>query len=151
MNGLFARAIVAFVACPGVVAFIVPLWLLRRVHGPVQPSGVALVTLGSIILLWCVRDFYAAGKGTLAPWSPPQHLVSSGLYRVSRNPMYLGVVAILVGWALAFRSQVHAAYAAAVAVAFYVRVVWFEEPWLQRRHGAAWDVYRQRVPRRFLW
>jgi protein-S-isoprenylcysteine O-methyltransferase Ste14 len=116
-----------------------------------HPSALAMVSVGSVILLWCVRDFYTAGKGTLAPWAPPQQLVVSGLYRHSRNPMYVGVLAILVGWALMFRSFAHVIYAAAIAAAFYVRVVWFEEPWLQRRHGAEWDAYRRRVPRRFLW
>ena len=48
-----------------------------------------LLLPGIGLLLWCVREFYVRGKGTLAPWDPPRHLVASGLYRISRNPMYL--------------------------------------------------------------
>ena len=48
--------------------------------------------VGSIGLLWCVRDFYVRGRGTLAPWAPPEHLVVIGLYRFTRNPMYIAIV-----------------------------------------------------------
>ena len=151
MSSLFARALVAFLALPGVVAFVIPIGLLRRPEGVFRLYGLAIVALGTSILLQCVRDFYVAGKGTLAPWSPPRHLVTTGLYRVSRNPMYVGVVIILIGWAAVYQSRVHLVYAALMAVAFYARVVLFEEPWLARTHGEDWHAYRSRVSRRFLW
>ena len=103
--------------------------------------------LGTVLLLWCVRDFYVAGKGTLAPWSPPRNLVVVGLYRWSRNPMYIAVLLILIGWALAFESRGLWTYVAGIAVAFHLRVVLYEEPWLARTHGTAWDKYRARVRR----
>jgi protein-S-isoprenylcysteine O-methyltransferase Ste14 len=102
---------------------------------------------GATLLLWCVREFYVAGRGTLAPWAPPARLVVSGPYRVSRNPMYMAVTSILIGWALAYGSRALWIYAASVAVAFHLRIVLGEEPWLARRHGAEWDAYRSRVPR----
>ena len=92
-------------------------------------------------------SFYTEGRGTLAPWSPPRHLVVSGLYRYSRNPMYVSVVLILWGWAAGFQSRALALYALAVMVAFHLRVVLGEEPWLARTHGDAWDRYRAAVPR----
>jgi protein-S-isoprenylcysteine O-methyltransferase Ste14 len=151
MNNLFARAVLAFLALPGVVAFVIPLWLLRRSGNATSRAGLVILALGTLILLSCVRDFYVAGKGTLAPWSPPRHLVTRGLYRFSRNPMYVGVIVILIGWAVMFQSRGHATYAAIMMVVFYLRVVLFEEPWLARTHGDAWQVYRARVPRRFVW
>ena len=147
---MFTRAVIAFLALPGVVAFLAPLawvWLARL---PVHwPMGLVLVALGTVALLWCVRDFHVSGRGTLAPWAPPQHLVVVGLYRYSRNPMYLAVGVILLGWALAFRSMALLAYALAVVVAFHLRVVHGEEPWLARRHGAAWQQYTRKVERWF--
>ncbi|TLY80921.1 MAG: hypothetical protein E6K41_08890 [Gammaproteobacteria bacterium] len=74
------RAIFAFLALPGRVAFAAPLWLAR--HGR-----------------------------TVAPWAPPRKLVTSGPYRLSRNPMYIGVIDVLLGYALA------------VAIAFHLRVL----------------------------
>jgi protein-S-isoprenylcysteine O-methyltransferase Ste14 len=64
-----------------------------------HPAGFFVLIVGTLGLLWCVRDFYVRGKGTLAPWSPPQNLVVVGLYRYSRNPMYVCVVLVLLGWA----------------------------------------------------
>lgn len=147
---MFLRALFAFLACPGVVALLVPLciaWNRHPAGAPWFPIGLAMLTLGLSLLLWCVRDFYVAGKGTLAPWSPPRHLVSVGLYRYSRNPMYLAVTMMLAGWALCFWSPTLAIYTGSVMVGFHLRVVFGEEPWLARTHGAAWDEYKSKVPR----
>jgi protein-S-isoprenylcysteine O-methyltransferase Ste14 len=151
VNRLFLQALLAFAALPGVVAYLVPIWVLPRAADRMTAAGAMLVVAGTLLLLACVRDFYVAGKGTLAPWSPPRHLVTVGLYRVTRNPMYVAVIGVLIGWAVAFDSRAHLVYAATVSVVFYLRVVWFEEPWLARTHGDAWTAYRARVPRRFLW
>ena len=144
------RALLAFLALPGVVAIAVPAWMAAgalRAGERVYPVGLLPLFVGLLLLLWCVRDFYIAGKGTLAPWSPPRHLVTVGLYRYTRNPMYVAVAIMLVGWAVAFASSALAIYAGFVIGAFHLRVVYGEEPWLARTHGAAWDEYRARVPR----
>ena len=153
MNGLLLRAVLAFVALPGMVAFAVPLLLIapstRRQE--LSPWGLAPLGLGVAVLLLTVREFYVAGRGTLAPWSPPRTLVTSGLYRYTRNPMYVGVLLILCGWAIGFRSWPLAIYAAAVAIAVHLRVVLHEEPFLARTHGDAWTAYRARVGRWLGW
>lgn len=151
-SGLFLRALIAFLALPGVVAFLVPLTLFkpRDGSGAFKMDGIAMLAAGCVVLLWCVRDFYVAGQGTLAPWSPPRHLVIVGLYRHSRNPMYIGVLLVVTGWALGFRSSALGLYAAALAVAFHLRVVFGEEPWLARTHGEAWTRYAAQVPRWIL-
>src|SRR5437867_1776965 len=122
MTRLFWKALLAFLVLPGTVAFAVPLLLLKPA-APFSTLGGILAGLGSVFLLWCVRDFYVAGKGTLAPWSPPQTLVVTGLYRVSRNPMYVAVILILWGWTVGFGSRALAIYALAVMLAFHLRVV----------------------------
>ena len=147
------RALLAFLALPGIVAIAVPAWFAAaslRHGGTFHAVGLLPLAIGFALLLWCVRDFYVAGKGTLAPWSPPKYLVTTGLYRYSRNPMYVAVTTMLMGWALAFASPALAVYAAIVVVAFHLRVVFGEEPWLERTHGAAWDEYKSRVPRWLL-
>ena len=101
------RALFAFLALPGIVAIAVPAWYAARALGagaPFHAVGLLPLVLGFALLLWCVRDFYVAGKGTLAPWSPPRHLVTIGLYRHSRNPMYVAVTLMLIGWSLSFAS-----------------------------------------------
>jgi len=148
MNRLFVQALLAFLALPGMVAFVIP-WLISRGEASAgdDAAGIVLLAVGTSLLLWCVREFYVAGKGTLAPWTPPRHLVVSGLYRYSRNPMYVGVALVLLGWALTFPSRTLAIYAACVITAFHLRIVLGEEPWLARTHGEAWNRYRARVPR----
>src|SRR5215212_6326381 len=119
----FARALFAFLALPGMVAFIVPLWIAPRQPGAgtLHWLGVPVLVAGIFVLLWCIRDFYVAGKGTLAPWSPPKRLVTVGLYRVSRNPMYIGVMTIVLGWSLWFMSRGLLAYALILLVGFHLR------------------------------
>lgn len=147
---MFLRALIAFLVLPGVVALVIPLVLgLRELRGGGEFAAIGLLPLcaGFALLLWCVRDFYVAGKGTLAPWSPPRNLVVVGLYRYSRNPMYVAVIMMLAGWAVCFWSPTLAIYALSVALGFHLRVVFGEEPWLARTHGAAWEEYKSKVPR----
>jgi protein-S-isoprenylcysteine O-methyltransferase Ste14 len=150
MSNLFLKAVIAFLVLPGTVAFAVPWWLLRpRAPTNFATLGALVIAIGVGILLWCVRDFYVAGRGTLAPWAPPESLVVNGLYRWSRNPMYIGVLIVLWGWALGFRSGALALYALLVMLSFHLRVVLGEEPWLARRHGGQWEHYKIAVPRWF--
>jgi protein-S-isoprenylcysteine O-methyltransferase Ste14 len=143
------RAIVAFIALPGVVAFAIPLAIGFSTHHPVRHGVLAAIPLclGTFLLLWCVREFYVAGRGTLAPWDPPRHLVIAGPYQISRNPMYIGVVAILLGWCALWDSRTLIVYSALCAIGFHLRVILFEEPWAARRFGAEWEAYRARVSR----
>jgi protein-S-isoprenylcysteine O-methyltransferase Ste14 len=148
MNGLFARAVIASLALPGVVAFLVPLLLAPEARqADLNPWGLITLALGIALLLACVREFYVAGRGTLAPWSPPRALVVTGLYRYSRNPMYVGVVLVLAGWAWTYQSWRLAAYAGIVTVVFHLRVIFHEERWLAATHPAEWAQYRTRVRR----
>lgn len=148
---MFLRALIAFLALPGVVAFALPLaWLFATGHRHIEQAlGVLPLAAGVIALLWCVRDFYVSGKGTLAPWAPPKRLVAVGLYRYTRNPMYVAVITILLGWSATFAAAGLLVYAALVAAAFYLRVVRIEEPALARLFGSEWQAYQARVPRWF--
>lgn len=145
-SGLFWRAVFAFIAMPAVVALLIP-WLLHPATVPFRPAALPILIVGVVLLLWCVRDFYVAGQGTLAPWEPPKHLVTIGLYQVSRNPMYLAVTVMLAAWAIGFGSITLWAYTAIVMTAFYLRVLTYEEPWLAKTFGAEWVDYRNRVSR----
>jgi protein-S-isoprenylcysteine O-methyltransferase Ste14 len=146
---LFLRALLAFLALPVVVAGLIPALIVRGgtiAHGT-APLAVGLLAIGCVQLFWCVRDFYVAGKGTLAPWDPPKHLVIVGLYRFVRNPMYVAVAIVLAGWALLFQSISLSAYLAIVVIAFHLRVVIYEEPKLRALFGTQWESYSAAVNR----
>lgn len=149
MARLVARAAAAFVALPGVVAVAIPGLLLAAQPSlpPMMAWALVPLTLGVAPLVSCVVAFYRQGHGTLAPWDPPQRLVIGGLYRWSRNPMYVAVITMLWSWAAAFPSSPLVVYAGAATMAMYVRVVHGEEPALARRYPEEWAAYQVRVPR----
>ena len=148
---LALRASLATLAMPAVVAGVVPLLILKGSPSAAPLAAVAtgcvLVAAGAGLLLACIVDFARDGHGTLAPYDPPDALVAGGPYRYTRNPMYVGVLVILAGLALARWSAPLAIYAAGVATAFVVFVREYEEPRLERQFGEAYRAYRSGVPR----
>jgi protein-S-isoprenylcysteine O-methyltransferase Ste14 len=121
-------------------------------HSEITPSvttivGSLLLVLGASTYLWCLWDFGTVGRGTPAPIDPPKQLVARGLYKYSRNPMYVGVLTVILGFAVLFRSGPIALYSACVATAFCLFVVFYEEPHLKRVFGSGYEEYCSRVPR----
>ncbi len=150
---IFLKNLLFSVLVPGTVAGLAPYWILsaagqwrRPELGVVPILGLALLAGGLAVYLRCVGDFGAAG-GTPAPIDPPKELVVRGLYRFSRNPMYLGVLSVIAGQALLFGSLRLALYAAAVFAAFHSFVVLYEEPTLRRQFGESYQRLCARVPR----
>jgi len=146
---LFLRALAALLLLPGTFAGLIPALIVAndRARGQGAPFGWIPLAFGVLVLLWCVRDFYVAGKGTLAPWDPPKRLVVIGLYRFVRNPMYVGLMLLLIGWALIAGSPLLVGYALFFAIAFHLRVVLYEEPRLQNQFPEDWPAYSAAVPR----
>jgi protein-S-isoprenylcysteine O-methyltransferase Ste14 len=146
---LFLRALAAFFLLPGTFAGLIAALIVSndRSRGAGFLVGWIPLVFGLGILLWCVRDFYVAGKGTLAPWDPPKHLVVIGLYRFVRNPMYVGMMLLLIGWALIAGSPSLGGYALLFTIAFHLRVVLYEEPRLRSQFPQAWADYAATVPR----
>lgn len=109
--------------------------------------GLFAIALGWGTLLRCAWDFARFGRGTPAPIDPPRRLVVQGLYRFVRNPMYVGVVTILLGEAVLFRSLSLLLYGTAWWVVFHLFVLLYEESTLRRMFGAEYDAYCRTVPR----
>jgi protein-S-isoprenylcysteine O-methyltransferase Ste14 len=152
---LWVRSVVYAVLLPGSVLLWVPLWLSGGGHaelgvGALRWVGLPLVVLGACGLLWCIADFARRGRGTLAPVDPPQFVVRSGLYRITRNPMYVAVLVTLVGETLLFDSLPLAVWTAIVALTVHLFVVLYEEPTLHAQFGEPYDTYRATVPRWLL-
>jgi protein-S-isoprenylcysteine O-methyltransferase Ste14 len=147
-----------FVA-PGVVAGLVPWWLTGWVAGPTNLTlvvvGWLLVVTGAAALLASFVRFAVEGRGTPAPVAPTDTLVVGGLYRYVRNPMYLAVVAVILGQAMVLARPVLLVYAAVVLATTAAFVKVYEEPTLAERYGAEYDAYRAAVrgwwPRRHPW
>ncbi len=112
--------------------------------GPAAKAGLALA-LG--VLAVQIARFVRAGRGTPAPFDPPQAFVAEGPYRWSRNPMYLLYVVVLLAEAWAFACPLLLLYAAGFFALAHLYVVKIEEPALRRRFCDAYDAYAERVKR----
>lgn len=109
--------------------------------------GGALVCLGLVLLVATIRLFMTVGKGTLAPWNPPNRLVVRGVYLHVRNPMISGLLFIVLGEALVAASL---PLLGLFALALIVNVVYIplsEEPGLVKRFGDDYLAYMRNVPR----
>jgi len=149
---LYLKNLLFFLVVPGTVAGLVP--LLAIAEGPPQLAGARLLGLlpllgGTALLVACVSLFATVGRGTPAPVDPPKRLVARGPYRVVRNPMYLGVLLILLGEAVLWASPGILFYAAGAAIAFHIFIVAYEEPVLRRKFGSDYENYVRGVPRWF--
>jgi len=135
---------------PGTVGVVLPLFIAGGrlpVEGWVCAVALLVLALGGSIYTWCVWDFASFGRGTPAPIDAPQKLVVRGLYRFTRNPMYVGVLTVILGWALLFQAIAVLFYGLVVASCFQAFVVLYEEPALAREFDAEYAAYRARVRR----
>jgi protein-S-isoprenylcysteine O-methyltransferase Ste14 len=142
------------ILAPGIVAGLVPWWITRWTlatpfagYGALRAAGLVLIVAGLIPLLDAFTRFAIEGEGTPAPVAPTKRLVVRGPYRYVRNPMYIGVLLLIVGQALLFASLPLVGYAAAVFLAVHLFVIGYEEPTLRRTYGAEYEAYSAEVPR----
>jgi protein-S-isoprenylcysteine O-methyltransferase Ste14 len=109
--------------------------------------GGALACLGLVLMVAAIRLFVTVGKGTLAPWNPPQRLVVRGVYRQVRNPMISGVLFVVLGEALLASSLPLLGLFALAVIVNAVYIPLSEEPGLAQRFGGEYLSYKQNVPR----
>jgi protein-S-isoprenylcysteine O-methyltransferase Ste14 len=141
--------------------WLLPEWLSFRVETAVVARWRWLAAIPSIlgfsVALRCILDFGWTGRGTPAPFIPPQRLVVVGFYRYVRNPMYVGFA---VGWIGLWIVFGHAGIAAivtagAVALGVHLFVTFYEEPTLRGKFGADYEEYcrnvRRWLPRLHAW
>lgn len=155
MLSLLIRSLFFTILQPGVVVGLIPYLLLRFESRAFLPdswtlwqyAGAAVFFPGLLILLSCIVRFMTEGKGTISPLDPTKRLVIRGLYKYSRNPMYLGVMLALIGEAVFWQSLILAFYAAIVFAAFNLFIILHEEPRLRRDFGGEYEAYLQKVRR----
>jgi protein-S-isoprenylcysteine O-methyltransferase Ste14 len=145
------RSFLFFIFAPGMVTGFIPLVLLRNglqvQTGYLKYAAYPLWMIGLVVLLWCFWDFLVKGRGTPAPIDPPKELVISGLYKFVRNPMYVGVLMVILGHFLWFGYWGILGYAVVVFIAFTLFVVLYEEPHLKSTFGETYIRYMKTVPR----
>jgi protein-S-isoprenylcysteine O-methyltransferase Ste14 len=139
---------------PGTVIGYIPYLIVTRWRptavtrwGVGQILSLIPMAAGAAILVLCIVLFGVSGRGTLSPLDPPKRFVARGPYRYVRNPMYVGVLVILLGEALFFQSIAVLEYAIGWFVLIHLVILLIEEPTLHKKFGESYDLYRQRVGR----
>lgn len=145
---------VFFVVAPCALAGFIP-WSITRWQ--LQPPFLGLELtrgLGAILILAGIPGlvdafarFALQGLGTPAPIAPPKNLVVTGLYRYVRNPIYVAVIAIILGQGVLMGDGRLILYGALLWLSFHAFVVVYEEPTLEQTFGKEYEAFRAAVPR----
>lgn len=149
---LLVKNVVFTVLVPATVGVYLPLGIAGGAIPPpswgVRPLvGILLLAIGAAGYFSCQWEFATFGRGTPAPIDPPKRLVVRGLHRFVRNPMYLSVLTVVVGWAAYLPSPALLLYAVALWTGLHAFVVSVEEPDLRRRFGESYGLYCRNVRR----
>ncbi len=151
---LLTRNLAMIVLFPGTVVVYIPYRLLDPINAPEltslslpQYSAMLLLVTGAAILFKCIWSFAYAGKGTLAPFDETKKLIVIGLYRYVRNPMYVGVMLILLAESWFFWSPALLSYTGLSFVIANVLVIGYEENRLRHKFGDEFRQYCRHVGR----
>ena len=142
------------VIVPGAIGGVIPWWISRWQFQPVfsewpatRLAGILLIGSGLIPLLESIARFALKGLGTPVPVFPTSHLVVTGFYRHVRNPMYVGMLGVILGQALLFGDWRLLAYAAVYWLIVHLSIVRSEEPALRKQFGDEYAAFCKHVPR----
>lgn len=156
------RLLVFTLLVPGTVAGYIPHRLIVNIDADWQNSslkwiGAAIIIAGIAIYLLCAIRFLIKGAGTPNIWfarglkfimgEEPKKMVSSGLYKYSRNPMYLGVLTVVLGEALFYQRTILLHYLLFLFILFHLVVIMIEEPHLKKKFGKDYEQYKQQTRR----
>ncbi|TML06796.1 MAG: isoprenylcysteine carboxyl methyltransferase [Actinobacteria bacterium] len=128
-----------FVLTVPVVELVVGPWVLTgfdvgdALPAALQPVGAVLLVAALLVLADAYVRFAREGRGTPSPLAPPRRLVTGGVYRWKRHPMYIATTAALVGEAFLLRRPVLLVAALAYGTALAALAHWWEEPLLRKR------------------
>jgi len=154
------KHILSILLLPTMVTVVIPVIILYRtgtvnVGWSLTPplnlvptfGGVVLIVLGLSLITRTIALFATVGRGTLAPWAPPERLVVRGIYRHVRNPMISGVLFVLCGEVLLVGSTPLSEWFGIFLLINLIYIPLLEEPGLEERFGQPYRVYKQNVPR----
>jgi protein-S-isoprenylcysteine O-methyltransferase Ste14 len=157
-TNLNARALRSIVILPGMALIVIPgliLWWTNSYNPGWNLSGwvvilpylfgIILLGIGLTLLFATIRLFVSRGKGTLAPWDPPKHLVVEGPYCYVRNPMHSGVFITLYGEGLLLGSIPILIFVTGAFVFHWFYIPLMEERWLKEKFGEEYLLYKRNV------
>ena len=120
--------------------------VIRIIHGAWAVSGAIPIVVGVTVMVLGDRQFKKVSTA-INPFDRPSALVTSGVFRRSRNPMYLAMIVILIGGALAWGTLSTFVVPPALAWLLSRKFIVMEEAALSETFGADYDDYKRRVRR----
>jgi protein-S-isoprenylcysteine O-methyltransferase Ste14 len=113
---------------------------------PATYSGILFIGFGLVLAFWS-RSLFLRNSTTLQLSEAPSSLVTSGPFRISRNPIYLGMAAILFGVAVVQGTQVALAFPVIFVMLIHFFIIPGEERKLEKIFGEPYWEYKKSVRR----
>ncbi|MBN1445370.1 MAG: isoprenylcysteine carboxylmethyltransferase family protein [Candidatus Omnitrophica bacterium] len=124
--------------------FILP--FAKVIHSPYNWSGILFIAFGFVINIWA-DNLFKTFKTPVNPAQEPTYLITGGPFRFSRNPMYLGMAAILLGAAIVSRSLISFIFPAIFVGVMQKIFMPFEESIMESVFGNKYLYYEKKVRR----
>lgn len=141
------------VLLPGSVLVIIPLMIHQYTphiipgYWSVKLLSILVFVCGSGLFCWTNYLFNTIAGGTLAPWTSKEKLLKQGPYKYNRNPMLTGVLFMLIGECLWFRSAPILIWCGVFFLICSALLILIEEPFLRKKFGEDYHHYKKEVPR----
>lgn len=145
------KSTIWFLLVPFPLTYVVP-WLINLTNVGKFTIGItwlgfSVIILGTTGLFYCFFEFVYSGKGTPVPFEPPKRLLSSKLYRYTRNPMYLAVISIIIGESIWYENWIIVIYGVLLWAVLHLWIVLYEEPALNKKFGKKYEDYVSKTQR----
>ena len=129
----------------GLLQLVLP-WTLPLGRGLRIGAAFAIGALGVALMAGAIRLFRRTGQDP-APWAPTPEIVSSGVYRFTRNPMYVGMTLLQIAIGVGFANLWILALVPPAVAVIQAIAIRHEEAYLERKFGATYLDYKRSVRR----
>lgn len=150
---LILKTVAFSLTLPLLFAFVFPLIILFYLNFftfeiyYLKYTGLAFIIIGIAIYVISCYYFIFYGKGTPSPLDSPEKLITEGIYKYTRNPMYLSGILMVLGEAIFFESFMILLYSFLLFLVYHFFIVFYEEPHLMKKYGQIYEEYMKRTPR----
>jgi protein-S-isoprenylcysteine O-methyltransferase Ste14 len=110
--------------------------------------GFGIAIIGFLLQFFAIREFMKA-KTTVNPHGSVSNIISSGIFRLSRNPIYVGFVLMSIGFPMYSGTYWGLILAPVLIISFNKLVIEHEEAYLEKKFGEPYTSYKSRVRRWF--
>ena len=124
--------------------FIFP--IKKLIYPPYTYLGFVFIAFGAILNIW-TDLLFKKKKTTVKPYEKPKELIISGTFRISRHPIYLGMMSILLGMAILHGTLITFIFPIAFVILMEILFNPFEEKNLEKVFGKKYLDYKNRVRR----